>query len=71
MRIVWLIVLLLLIGGGGWAYTRVERTPPLIGTRTTPEFANGDYEHEFRFSDEGTGLRSARIWLDSTPESLP
>ena len=65
MRIVWLIVLLLLIGGGGWAYTRVERTPPLIGTRTTPEFANGDYEHEFRFSDEGTGLRSARIWLEA------
>jgi len=65
MRVVWLIILVFVVAGGGWAYTRVERTPPLISTRTTPAFASGDYEHEFRFTDEGTGLRSARIWLES------
>jgi len=65
MRLVWLIVLVLLVGAGGWAYTRVERTLPLISTRTTPAFANGNYEHEFLFSDEGTGLRSARVWLEA------
>ena len=65
MRVVWLIILVFVVAGGGWAYTRMERTPPLISTRTTPSFASGDYEHEFRFTDEGTGLRSARIWLES------
>lgn len=65
MRIVWLIVLVLLIGGGYWVYTRVERTPPVIGTLTTPAFASQAYEHEFRFSDADTGLRSARVWLEA------
>ena len=65
MRIVWLIVIVLLVGAGGWVYTRIERVPPLIETRTTPAFANGDYEHEFQFSDQGTGLRSARVWLEA------
>lgn len=65
MRIVWLIVLALLIGGGYWVYTRVERTPPEIGTLTTPAFASQSYEHEFRFSDADTGVRSARVWLEA------
>jgi len=64
MRIVWLIVLVLLVGGGAWAYTRMERIAPVISTRTTPAFASGDYEHEFRFADVGTGVRSARVWLE-------
>jgi hypothetical protein len=46
-------------------YTRVERTPPVIGTLTTPAFANQAYEHEFRFSDADTGLRSSRVWLEA------
>jgi len=65
MRLVWLIVLVLLVGAGGWVYTRVERTLPVIRTITTPGFASGSYEHEFNFSDEGTGLRSARVWLEA------
>ena len=65
MRLVWLIVLVLLVGAGGWAYTRFERTPPRIRTITTPAFASGSYEHEFNFSDEGTGLQSARVWLEA------
>jgi murein DD-endopeptidase MepM/ murein hydrolase activator NlpD len=65
MRIVWLIVLALLIGGGWWTYTRMERTPPQIGTLATPAFASASYEHEFRFSDGETGLRSAHVWLEA------
>ncbi|MEX2205803.1 MAG: M23 family metallopeptidase [Myxococcota bacterium] len=65
MRLVWLIVLVLLVGAGAWVYTRVERTPPQIRTITTPAFASGNYEHEFNFSDAGTGLRSARVWLEA------
>jgi hypothetical protein len=65
MRLVWLIVLVLLVGAGGWAYTRMERTPPVIRTIATPAFASGSYEHEFNFSDAGTGLRSARVWLEA------
>ena len=65
MRLVWLIVLVLLVGAGGWAYTRLERTPPAIRTITTPGYASSSYEHEFTFSDAGTGLRSARVWLEA------
>lgn len=63
MRVVRLIVLLLLVAGGYLVYTRVERTPPVISTRAAPAFAGASYEHEFRFSDEGMGLRSAKITL--------
>jgi murein DD-endopeptidase MepM/ murein hydrolase activator NlpD len=65
MRIVWLIVLALLISGGYWVWTRIERTPPTIGTLTSPAFASTSYEHEFRFADAGTGLRSARVWVEA------
>ncbi len=71
MRLVWLIVLVLLVGAGGWAYTRMERTPPAIRTITTPAFASSSYEHEFNFSDSGTGLRSARVWLEADGKEYP
>jgi murein DD-endopeptidase MepM/ murein hydrolase activator NlpD len=63
MRVVRLIVLLLLVAGGYLVYTRVERTPPVIATRTASAFAGASYEHEFRLSDEGMGLRSAKVTL--------
>lgn len=65
MRVVWLIVLLLLVAAGGFIYTRIERTLPVIATRTAPAFAGANYEHEFVFSDEGTGLRDAHVWLEA------
>ena len=71
MRLVWLIALVLLVGAGGWAYTRMERTPPAIRTIATPAFASSSYEHEFNFSDAGTGLRSARVWLDVRGQEYP
>ncbi len=71
MRLVWLIVLVLLVGAGGWAYTRMERTLPEIRTITTPGFASSTYEHEFTFSDAGTGLRSARVWLEGDGKEYP
>jgi murein DD-endopeptidase MepM/ murein hydrolase activator NlpD len=64
MRIVWLIVLVLLAGAGYFSYTRLERTPPVIGTLGSPAFANKEYHHQFRFSDADSGVRSVHVWLE-------
>jgi murein DD-endopeptidase MepM/ murein hydrolase activator NlpD len=65
MRIVWLIVLLLVAAGGYYAYTRLEREPPVIGTLATAAFAGSEYRHVFRFNDAGSGVRHARVWLEA------
>jgi len=65
MRIVWLIVLLLVAGAGYYAYTRLEREPPVIGTLATPAFAGTEYRHVFRFNDAGSGVRHAHVWLEA------
>ena len=51
MRVVRFIVLLLLVAAGFLVYTRVERTPPVIATRTIPTYAGAIYEHEFVLSN--------------------
>ncbi len=68
MRLVRWILLILLVAGGYLVYQRVERTPPVIQTRTAPAFMGTNYEHEFVFSDQGMGLRSVRIWLQAGGE---
>src|SRR5262245_27104525 len=65
MRIVWLIVLFLLVGVGYYAYTRMEREAPEIGTLTSQAFVGQEYRHQFRFSDSGSGVRHAHIWLEA------
>jgi murein DD-endopeptidase MepM/ murein hydrolase activator NlpD len=70
MRIVWLIALLLLGGAGYYAYTRLERTPPLVSTLTTQGFVGAsEYHHLFRFKDEGSGVRHAHVWLEAGGKS--
>jgi murein DD-endopeptidase MepM/ murein hydrolase activator NlpD len=71
MRIVWLIVLLLVVGAGYYAYTRMERVPPVVGTLTSPAYAGREYHHLFRFNDDGSGVRHARIWLEAGGKSFP
>jgi murein DD-endopeptidase MepM/ murein hydrolase activator NlpD len=70
MRIVWLIVLVLLAGAGYYAYTRLERVPPVIGGLSTPEFAGAEYRHVFRFSDKDSGVRHARVWLETNGKNI-
>jgi murein DD-endopeptidase MepM/ murein hydrolase activator NlpD len=65
MRIVWLILFVLLAGAGYFSYTRLERTPPVIGTLGSPAYASKEYHHQFRFNDADSGIRSARIWLEA------
>src|SRR5258705_7837211 len=65
MRIVWLIVLLLVVGAGYYAYIRMERVPPVVGTLTSPAFAGAEYHHLFRFNDDGSGVRHVHIWLEA------
>jgi hypothetical protein len=65
MRIVWLILLLLLAGVGYFGYTRAEREPPVISTLTSAGYASSEYRHVFRFDDDGSGIRSAHVWLEA------
>ncbi len=65
MRIVWLIVLLLVVGAGYYAYIRMERVPPVVGTLTSPAFAGAEYHHLFRFNDDASGVRRVHIWLEA------
>ena len=65
MRIVWLILLLLLAGVGYFSYTRAEREPPVISTLTSAGYASSEYRHVFRFNDDGSGIRSAHVWLEA------
>jgi hypothetical protein len=65
MRIVWLIVLLLAAGAAYYAYTRLERQPPEIGTLTSAAFVGREYHHEFRVTDDGSGVRHVHISLES------
>jgi murein DD-endopeptidase MepM/ murein hydrolase activator NlpD len=70
MRIVWLIVLLLIAGAGYYAYTRLERQPPVVSTLTSPGFVGAEYHHLFRFSDEGSGVRHVHIWLEAAGKTF-
>jgi len=65
MRIVWLIVLVLVVGAGYYAYGRLERVQPAIGGLNTPAFVGAEYRHVFRFSDKDSGVRHARVWLEA------
>jgi peptidase M23-like protein len=70
MRIVWLIVLVLVVGAGYYAYTRLERVPPVIGGLSSPAFAGVEYRHVFRFTDKGSGVRHARVWLEANGKNF-
>ena len=65
MRIVWLIVLVLVVGAGYYAYGRLERVQPVIGGLNSPAFVGLEYRHVFRFSDKDSGVRHARVWLEA------
>jgi hypothetical protein len=65
MRIVWLILFVLALGAGYYAYTRLERDAPVIGTLTSQSFVGAEYRHVFRFNDAGSGVRHAHVWLEA------
>jgi len=71
MRIVWLIVLMLVGGVSYYAWTRLERQAPVVSTLTTPAYVGAEYHHLFRFKDEGSGVRHARIWLEANGKTFP
>ena len=65
MRIVWLILFLLLAGAAYYGWLRAERDAPVISTLTSPGYVGSEYHHVFRFDDEGSGIRTARVWLEA------
>ncbi len=65
MRLVWLIFVAAAAVLAVLLWTRFESEAPNIRTRTAPGFVSAEYRHQFRISDEGMGLESVRIWLES------
>jgi murein DD-endopeptidase MepM/ murein hydrolase activator NlpD len=49
----------------GYLFTRFEGQAPVIQTSTARAYVSEAYEHQFRVSDEGTGLESIEIWLEA------
>ncbi|MCP4004341.1 MAG: M23 family metallopeptidase [bacterium] len=65
MRVLWLLLIGLLGLGAGYLMTRFEQAEPQIRTLVAPVWVGQEYEHEFRLSDEGTGLEAMRVWLST------
>jgi murein DD-endopeptidase MepM/ murein hydrolase activator NlpD len=65
MRIFW--ILLIAVAGltAGYLFTRLEGTAPLVETDEAAAVIGGEHAQEVRVSDEGTGLESVRIWIES------
>ncbi len=70
MRLLWLLIVALAGVVTGYLWTRFESDAPEIHTSTTPAFVNGQYAHEFRFTDQGTGLERVRVWLEVGEDEL-
>jgi murein DD-endopeptidase MepM/ murein hydrolase activator NlpD len=63
MKLVWLLVLTLALGGGYWAMGAFEGTPPRISTLETLAYVGTPHEHEFTIDDEGRGVESTRVYV--------
>ena len=63
MRLIWLLLIILAGSLTGYLFTRFERSPPSIQTRTTPIFVGPERSHEFSVFDQGTGVETIRVWL--------
>ena len=63
MKLVWLLILTLALGGGYWAWGAFESVPPRITTLETVTYVGTPHEHEFTIMDEGRGVASARIFV--------
>ncbi len=63
MRLIWVLMIILAGSLTGYLFTRFERSPPLIQTRTTPIHLGTKGSHEFFVFDDGTGIESVRVYL--------
>ena len=63
MRLIWVLIIIMAGSLTGYLFTRFERSPPVIETRTTPIHLGTKGSHEFFVSDEGTGVESVRVYL--------
>ncbi|MFQ5512846.1 MAG: M23 family metallopeptidase [Myxococcota bacterium] len=63
MRGLWILVVILAGSLTGYLVTRFEGREPGVQTQLGPMYVGDQHTHEFRVSDEGTGLESVRVWL--------
>ncbi len=63
MRLIWVPIIILAGSLTGYLFTRFERSPPVIETRTTPIHLGTNGSHEFDVFDEGTGIKAVRVYL--------
>jgi hypothetical protein len=65
MRWIWILLVILAGSLTGYLVTRFESSEPVIQGRVTPIFVGEEHTHEFRVTDEGTGVETVRVWLTS------
>ncbi len=70
MRLTWILFIALAGLVAGLVFTRAEGTPPTIDTRSTAVYVGANHTHEFRFADEGMGVREVRVWLESGDQRI-
>lgn len=63
MRLIWVLIIIMAGSLTGYLFTRFERSPPVIETRTTPIYLGTKGSHEFYVFDEGTGIETVRVYL--------
>lgn len=63
MRAVWLLVLVVALGGGYWAWGAFESEPPTIQTLTNMTYVGKEHLQEFTVMDGGRGVETLRVWV--------
>jgi hypothetical protein len=70
MRAIWILLLVLAGSIAGYMFTRFEREAPVIGTRVDRILLGKEHAHEFRVTDEGSGVERIHVWLESGDEKM-
>ena len=65
MRWVWILLLVVTGSATGYLITRFEGTPPFIQSSLGPVQIGVEHAHDVRVSDDGTGVESVAIWIQS------
>jgi murein DD-endopeptidase MepM/ murein hydrolase activator NlpD len=63
VKLVWLLLLTLGLGGGYWAWGAFEGDPPRIATLESLTYVGAPHEHEFTVVDDGRGVESVRVFV--------
>ena len=63
MKLVWLLLLTVALGGGYWAWGAFEGNAPVISTLDSLVYVGAPHDHGFRIGDDGRGVESVRVFV--------